>query len=136
MQIVGIFLTIIGMFLTVIILDYIWLGIITKKFLIKQFGSLIKVEKGSIKVNLLAGIITWFIIAIGSFIFVVSNSSNFLNTIFYGAIFGFVVYSIYDLTNLSFLKGYPLRFTFLDILWGTFLCSVISIVGFLIRGLF
>jgi hypothetical protein len=41
-------------FLTLLILDYLWLGIVTKDFIIREFGSLVAVENGSIKINLTA----------------------------------------------------------------------------------
>ncbi|MGM0453732.1 MAG: DUF2177 family protein, partial [Thermodesulfobacteriota bacterium] len=37
-----------------------------------------------------------------------------------GAFAGFVMYCTYDLTNLSFIKGYPVAITLIDIAWGTF----------------
>jgi uncharacterized membrane protein len=52
-----------------------------------------------------------------------------------GAFFGFVLYATYDLTNLTFIVNYPVKFVFVDILWGTFICSAISSVGFFVRNL-
>jgi uncharacterized membrane protein len=129
-------LVVLSMFITVIILDYIWLGIITKKFIISEFGSLISVKNGSIEIKLLVGVITWFIIALGAYLFAVFPSTSLLNTLFLGAAFGFISYAIYDLTNLTFITNYPVRFALVDIAWGTFLNAAISVVGFLIRRLF
>jgi uncharacterized membrane protein len=36
-----------------------------------------------------------------------------------GLFSGFVLYCTYDLTNLSFVKGYPVAITIIDIAWGT-----------------
>ena len=128
--------TILAMFVVIIILDYVWLGLITKKFIIEQFGSLVKVENGSIQIKLLVGVITWFIIALGVFIFAVNPSNSLTQTLMLGATFGFVCYSIYDLTNLTFIVNYPIKFVFVDIVWGTFICSAAAIVGYYIKGLF
>lgn len=57
--------------ITIMILDYIWLGIVTKNFIIQEFKNLIVVENGSIKINLLAGIIAWSVITLLVLIFVV-----------------------------------------------------------------
>jgi uncharacterized membrane protein len=124
------------MFISVIILDYIWLGIITKNFLINEFGSLVNVKNGSIQIKLLVGLITWLIIALGVYIFAVYPSSTLSKALILGAIFGFISYSIYDLTNLTFIKNYPVKFVFVDIAWGTFISSSIAGVGFIIRKLF
>jgi uncharacterized membrane protein len=121
---------------SIIILDYLWLGIITKDFIIKQFGSLVKVQNNSIQINLLVGVLAWFIIALGCFIFAVYPSDTLTKTLILGAAFGFISYAIYDLTNLAFIVNYPLKFVFVDIAWGTFLCTSISAVGFFVKNLF
>ena len=41
-----------------------------------------------------------------------------------GALFGLIAYGIYDFTNLSTLRGYPLQLAVVDTLWGTFLCGM------------
>jgi uncharacterized membrane protein len=129
-------LTILAMFVVIIILDYVWLGLITKKFLIEQFGSLVKVQNGSIQIKLLVGLITWLIIALGVFIFAVNPSSSLKHALMLGASFGFICYAIYDLTNLTFIVNYPIKFVFVDIVWGTIISSVAAIVGYLVKGLF
>lgn len=125
-----------AMYIAIIVLDYIWLGIITKKFIINQFGSLISVKGGSVQTNIPAGLLTWFVIAAGAYIFAVAPSSTTGNAVLLGAVFGFICYAIYDLTNLTFITNYPVKFVFVDIAWGTFLCSAISSVGFFVRSLF
>lgn len=128
--------SIFAIFISIIILDYIWLGIIVKDFLISQFGSLIKVIDGSIQIKLGVGLLTWLIIAIGVFIFAVNPADSLSRAIILGAILGFITYAIYDLTNLTFIVNYPVRFVFVDIAWGTFLCAVISGIGFFVKSLF
>jgi len=129
-------LTVLAIFVILIILDYIWLGILTKKFIISEFGPLVSVKNGGLQINLAAGILTWLIIALGVFIFAVYPSSTIGKAALMGAVFGFISYSIYDLTNLTFIKDYPVKFVFVDIAWGTFLCAAISTVGYYIKSLF
>ena len=50
--------------------------------------------------------------------------------ILYGALFGFLAYMTYDLTNLATLQRWPLRLTIIDMAWGTFLSSLASLAGF------
>lgn len=125
-----------AMFGAIIILDYIWLGIITKKFIISEFGSLINVKNGNIQIKLLVGLVAWFVIALGAYVFAVYPSSTLGKTLILGATFGFISYAIYDLTNLTFIKNYPVKFVFVDIAWGTFLNASIAGIGFLVRRLF
>lgn len=130
------FCALFAMYITIIILDYIWLGIITKKFIINQFGSLISVKGGSVQTNIPVGLLTWLVIAAGAYIFAVAPSATAGKAALLGAVFGFISYAIYDLTNLTFITNYPVKFVFVDIAWGTFLCSVISSVGFFVRSHF
>ena len=130
-----ILLTILSMFIFIVILDYIWLGIITKKFIIKQFGRLVKVVNGSIQIKLWAGILTWLIIAVGCYIFVVLSSISYSQALIFGSIFGFIAYAIYDLTNLTFIVNYPVKFVSVDIAWGTVLCATTSVFGFFIQNM-
>jgi uncharacterized membrane protein len=49
-----------------------------------------------------------------------------------GAIFGFITYATYDLTNYATLKGFPLTIVFIDLAWGAVLTSLVSVAGYFI----
>jgi len=118
-------------FLTLLILDYIWLWIVTKDFIIREFWNLITVEEsGSIKINLAAGLIAWLIISAMIVTFVTLKYDNIWEIILYGALLWFMSYAMYDLTNLTFLNNYSLKFTLIDIAWWTFACTIIAINSF------
>ncbi|MEF2175630.1 MAG: DUF2177 family protein, partial [Candidatus Absconditabacteria bacterium] len=108
-----------------------YLGFATKDFIIKEFGSLITVaENGSIKINLLAGIIAWIAISAMVVTFVTFKYDNYTEIIFYGALLGFLSYTMYDFTNLTFINNYSLKFAIADVLWGSFVCSMIALNSF------
>ncbi len=46
-----------------------------------------------------------------------------------GAIFGFVAYATYDLTNQATMKQWPLQVTLVDIAWGAAVSALASGVG-------
>ncbi|NVP17822.1 DUF2177 family protein [Candidatus Gracilibacteria bacterium] len=118
-------------FITLLILDYIWLGYITKDFIIREFGNLVTIqEDGSIKINLVAGLTAWIIISAMIVTFVTLKYDNIGQIALYGALLGFMSYAMYDLTNLTFINNYSLKFTIVDILWGTFACMMIAINSF------
>jgi uncharacterized membrane protein len=50
--------------------------------------------------------------------------------------FGLVTYATYDLTNLATLKDWPLIITIIDLIWGTVLCGLVSLVTWWLRSLF
>ena len=45
------------------------------------------------------------------------------------AMFGFLAYATYDLTNLATLREWPLRVTLADMLWGPFVSAVAGAAG-------
>jgi uncharacterized membrane protein len=129
MKIIPIVASISAIYLGILLLDFIWLGIITKKFIISEFGSLISVVNGTIQIKITVGLLVWLIISIGCFFFAVLPGNSVLHSIGIGAALGFLMYAVYDLTNLAFITNYPLTFVFVDIAWGTFLCATISGIG-------
>jgi uncharacterized membrane protein len=63
------------------------------------------------------------------FVFVLKSGlvTSYQTAVGYGALMGFLMYAMYDLTNLTFLKDYPMSFVAIDIMWGTFLCAIITL---------
>jgi uncharacterized membrane protein len=47
-----------------------------------------------------------------------------------GALFGFLAYATYDLTNLSTIRDWPWQLSAIDMAWGTVLNSVVAVAGF------
>ena len=105
-----------------VLLDLLWLAVIARPFYLRHFGYLATVENGKIVFNLYAGIAAQFIISAGltTVITLVLNQHHGLAaSVFAGAFAGFVIYATYDLTNLSFVKGYTFLMSAVDIAWGT-----------------
>jgi uncharacterized membrane protein len=105
-----------------VVLDLIWLSVFARTIYFKHMSYLAAVENDRIVFNLPVGLSVQVIIAIGLAFFVslgllVQNSLG--TAVFVGMFSGFVLYCTYDLTNLSFVKGYPVAITVIDIAWGT-----------------
>lgn len=43
-----------------------------------------------------------------------------------GALFGFAVYAVYNLTNMAALRGWPLTLGITDMVWGALLTALVS----------
>lgn len=115
---------------TFIILDIIWLGVITRNYYSSEIGHLM-----SEKVNYLAAIAFYLIFVTGLVILAIMpglKDENLKRTIINAAILGFVSYATYDLTNLATLKDWPLKMVLIDISWGTIISTITSIIGFYI----
>ena len=110
--------------------DMIWLGLIAKNIYKKYLGALM-----SDTVNWVAALIFYLLFIIGIFIFVIYPSIEKQSpgrALVLGAIFGLITYATYDLTNYATLKGFPLNVVVLDLIWGTFITTVVSISGYYI----
>lgn len=118
-------------FITLLILDYIWLWYITKDFIVREFWNLVSIDENwSIKINLIAWLSAWIIISAMIVTFVTLKYDNIWDIVLYWALLWFMSYAMYDLTNLTFINNYSLKFTIIDILWWTFACSIIAVNTF------
>jgi len=105
-----------------VIIDLVWLSMIARTIYFKQMGYLAAIENDRIVFNLPVGLSVQILIALGLSVFVSLGllvENNLGNAIAVGMFSGFVLYCTYDLTNLSFVKGYPVAITIIDIAWGT-----------------
>jgi len=50
------------------------------------------------------------------------------------ALFGFIAYATYDLTNLATLRDWPLMLSIVDMLWGSFLSASTAAITYLIMS--
>jgi len=115
-----------GVFL---VIDLVWLGVVARKFYKQQLGYLM-----AEKVNWVAAIIFYVIYIAGLTYFVLLNANTWTDALLNGALLGFLGYATYDLTNLSTLKGWPLKITLVDLVWGTTLGALVSVITFLLVG--
>ena len=112
------------------IIDGIWLSFVANKLYRSQLGSLLLD-----KPNLPAAAMFYLVFLVGLVVFVINpalSSGDWKVALGLGALFGFVTYATYDLTNLATLKGYPLTITIVDLMWGTVLTASVSAAAFFI----
>jgi len=114
------------------VIDMIWLGIVAKNFYRNQIGNLLRSD-----VNWTAAIIFYLIFIAGLIVFVVFpaiEKSSWVYALIFGALFGFVCYATYDLTNLAITKDWPLLVTVVDLIWGSVLAASVSIITYFIAS--
>jgi len=112
------------------VIDMVWLVLVAKKFYQEQIGFLMRPD-----INWVAAIIFYLLFIAGLVIFVISpavQKHSWIHAILYGALFGLITYSTYDLTNLATLKDWPILVTVVDLIWGTVLAASISLITYLI----
>jgi len=111
-------------------IDMVWLGLIAKNFYAKQIGFLMKSN-----INWTAAIIFYLVFIAGLVVFVISpalEKRSWINAALFGALFGFITYATYDLTNLATVKDWPLLITFVDLAWGATLAASVSTIAYFI----
>lgn len=112
--------------LMTLVIDMVYLSFLMKGFYDLQLSAFERT------IRIFPALIVWTMIPVGIIIFVLPKSKEIRKTALYGAIFGFIVYGVYDFTNYAILKDYSLIMTIVDLAWGTFLCSLVSFLGKLI----
>jgi uncharacterized membrane protein len=103
-----------------VVLDGIWLGVLMKGFYRGQLAAIARMKDGGFAPIWAAVAPVYVLLAIGVVVFVVPRAADVWSAAKYAALFGLVVYGVYDLTNYSTLTQYPLSITVVDICWGTF----------------
>lgn len=122
-----------------VVMDLFWIGFFASGFYRTQIGHLLQIENGNMVVNIPAALATWAVIVAGIQLFVVPRASaagTLLPFMLWGALFGAVVYAVYDLTNYAVIKDWPFAVTIVDIAWGAVVCSMTSLcIGLALRGI-
>jgi len=111
-------------------IDLVWLGVIAKNLYQKQIGHLMASQ-----VNWAAAITFYLIFIAGILLFAVFpavEKASAIRALWLGGALGFLAYATYDLTNLATLKDWPFQIVVIDLLWGTVLTGVVSLIGFYI----
>jgi uncharacterized membrane protein len=113
-----------------VIIDSFWLTTVANKFYKAQLKELLLA-----KPNFIPAILFYVIYMFGLVIFVINpalgqHSLNY--AIAHGALLGLAMYATYDLTNHSTLKGWPAKITYLDLVWGTIITTVVGTATYLI----
>ncbi len=122
-----------------IALDLLWLAIIARRLYFKYFSYLAEIKNGSIVFNLYAGIAAQAVISCaltGVIVLALNAADTVIASTAAGAAAGFALYATYDLTNLSFIRGYPVLVSAIDIAWGTLQGAFAGVYVFYLIRLF
>ncbi len=110
--------------------DMVWLGLVARSFYQKQIGFLMAPAT-----NWAAAVIFYLLFILGILFFVVLpglREGSLGATLLRAALYGLITYATYDLTNLATLRDWPVTMAVVDIAWGVFLSTVVSLASFYI----
>lgn len=112
------------------VVDFVWLTQVGPGLYNPIIGSILAMQP-----RLVPAVIFYLLYIGGLLYFAVLpglNGAGWRGALTKGAIFGFLAYATYDLTNHATLVIWSTKITVLDMLWGTFLSGAASMGGYAI----
>ncbi len=125
--------TILHYILTLILflgIDAVWLGLLAKDFYNQHLESVM-----SSSVRWLAVVIFYLIYSLGILIFAVYPAisvERWKKAVFLGGLFGLFCYGTYELTNMATLAVWDWQIVVIDMIWGIFITSLVTVLSYLI----
>lgn len=117
-----------------LVMDAIWLGVLSKQLYLDEIGSILRLSGGDIVPSWPAAIVVYIALISGIVLLVLPKAQgDWLSAGLWGAFFGFVTYATYDFTNLAVLDAWTLKVSIIDVIWGMVLCGVTSLLTVLIN---
>ena len=120
-----------------LVVDLLWLGVVMKDFYSQELGELARRQGTGLSPRWGAAVLVYLLIPGGLVLFVrplLGENSTVWQAVVWGALYGLVLYGVYDLTNLAVLEKWTLRMTIADIVWGGVLCGTMSVIMWFIDG--
>jgi len=115
-------------------LDGVWLGLLMKNFYRQQLAPIVRLGEGGMAPNWPAAFVVYALLGTGIAALVIPRASTVPMAAAFGALFGLVVYGVYDFTNYSTLRQWPFVLTLADVAWGTFASAACAaFVRFVVR---
>ena len=115
----------------IIVIDFIWIGLLMKSFYVEQMRLIGRISGDKFEPVFWAAGLTYVVLSIGIVQFVlpkIGTETSWISAFGIGALFGFVIYATYDLTNYSTLKDWNLILTFTDLTWGAVLGGFVTLI--------
>jgi len=109
------------------VVDFLWIGLIANRFYLEQFGEMARKQDGKFAVVYWAAVGVYLLLALATTALALPQAADRVGSAFlYGALVGFCLYGVYDLTNHATLRHWPIALLATDMAWGTFLCGTVS----------
>lgn len=116
--------------ITYVLVDGIWLGLIMRTTYQTMLAPHLRYVDGIFAPLWGPGILVWILLVVGlmTFVLLPFYHESFKVYLLRAALYGLVVYGVYDLTNLAIIAQWPLLITLYDIAWGTCLNILVAAV--------
>lgn len=113
-----------------VLLDFIWLGFVVGGFNTEQLRHIGRMVNGRFAIHYpaAAGVYILMSLVVAVFLLPKIGDGGLIRAASLGALMGFCIYGIFDMTNFAILNEYPLAFALMDIAWGTFLFALVATI--------
>lgn len=105
-------------------IDLVWIGVVARGFYAKHMGFLLREQP-----LWPAAILFYLLFLLGLVVFVIGpavEAQSIPRALALGALYGFMTYQTYELTNYALIKGWPLPVVIVDIAWGALLSAAVG----------
>lgn len=92
-----------------------------------KLAPIVRLADGGIAPNWSAAFVVYALLGTGIAVFAIPRASTVSLAATYGALFGLVVYGVYDFTNYSTLRQWPFVLTLADVAWGAAASAVAAV---------
>lgn len=123
-----------GVLLVLVVGDALWLGYFARAMFRPVLGDILLDNP-----RWGAAILFYLIYALGVQMFPLAlglRNGSLNAAVLYGAMFGFLAYMTYDLTNLATIKAWTTPLALIDMGWGAFLTAAATAAGYAIAQRF
>src|ERR1700722_1683324 len=107
------------------VLDFIWIGLVARGLYQAEIGPLLAPQP-----RLAPAAVFYGVYAAGVLIFAVApglDHNGWAKGLGTAGLFGAFAYAVYDLTNLSTLKGFTLKISLADMAWGAVMTGIVGL---------
>ncbi|CAN5205125.1 DUF2177 family protein [soil metagenome] len=122
-----------------ILMDITWIGLIMNNAYKASIGGLLRTaSNGQMAPHIPASLLVWAFIVFGAILFVLPYAKNasLLGQFGWGALYGLVLYGMYDFTNFAILAQWPLGITLIDLGWGMLVNGLFAVILVWLNRLF
>lgn len=112
---------------TLLLTDSLYLSIVKPLWQKMVF----RIQGSEIKVRLVPVVVTYILMSFALYYFVILPKI----TIYDAAILGFVIYGVFDMTNMALFKNYSIKLALIDMVWGALLFAISAFVVKKMAGL-
>ncbi len=117
-------------------IDLLWLGVINSSFYKSELGPLLRRSGEAMAPIWWAAFLVYVLIPLGIVLFVLPRlplAASPALAFGWGALYGLILYGVYDFTNYSLINHWPLRLTVADMAWGGTICGLATVIAVALR---